>query len=123
MYTYLPRPASHWGHHARAAPGCKEVLGFLRKPAQIDASVQAYFIDTGTQWRYPGYSQSAPSGLLAIHLAAIFGLGKVLPAVWNKRSQNAKDSAGRTPLSWAAENGHIEVVQLLLETKEVDVNT
>jgi ankyrin repeat protein len=98
------------------------VLEFLRKPAQIDASVQACFVDTDKQWQHRGYSQRAPRGIVATHLAAIFGLATVLPALWNKWNQDVKDSTRRTPLSRAAENGHTEVVQLLLETKEVDVN-
>ncbi|KAL2146803.1 hypothetical protein VTI28DRAFT_2284 [Corynascus sepedonium] len=36
---------------------------------------------------------------------------------------NPKDDRGRTPLSYAAEDGDVEIVQLLLSTSKADVNT
>ncbi|KAK4232662.1 ankyrin repeat-containing domain protein, partial [Achaetomium macrosporum] len=44
----------------------------------------------------------------------LLGTGKV--------DVNATDNNGRTPLSWAAGNGHEAVVKLLLGTGKVDVN-
>jgi ankyrin repeat protein len=41
-----------------------------------------------------------------------------------KVDADSKDSGfNRTPLSWAAENGHAAVVKLLLETGKVDVDS
>ena len=34
---------------------------------------------------------------------------------------NQKDKKGKTPLSWAAANGHIEVERVLLENSEIDL--
>ncbi|KAL6820059.1 hypothetical protein V8C40DRAFT_268540 [Trichoderma camerunense] len=42
----------------------------------------------------------------------------------NKVDPDSRDKrAGRTALSWATENGHTEVVQLLLDTNKVNVNS
>ena len=38
----------------------------------------------------------------------------------SKVDLNAKDRAGRTPLSWASAGGHERVVQTLLATGKVD---
>jgi len=37
-----------------------------------------------------------------------------------KVGMDSKDPSGRTPLSWAAGNGHEVVVKLLLNTRKVD---
>ncbi len=36
---------------------------------------------------------------------------------------NSKDNSGWTPLVWAAEGGHDDIVKLLLDTGQVDVNS
>ncbi|KAI1844412.1 hypothetical protein JX266_009506 [Neoarthrinium moseri] len=118
LYQYAAR---HWGDHARVARSCEQIVGFLQKTAHINASAQSYFANKGSHFR--GFSQRTPSDMEATHLAAIFGLEDALFAVWNPKNRDARDSDGRTPLSWAAHNGHVEVVKLLLETKEVGIDS
>jgi ankyrin repeat protein len=36
---------------------------------------------------------------------------------------NFKDKDGRTPLSWAAQNGYSDVVELLLENEDIDIDS
>ncbi|KAK3360939.1 ankyrin repeat-containing domain protein, partial [Lasiosphaeria ovina] len=53
-----------------------------------------------------------------LDLAALFGLHKATNALLQHgQNPNSKDSYGRTPLSYAAENGRDKVVELLLERR------
>ena len=115
LYDY----ATHnWGHHAREASTVTlEVISFLERKAQVEASSQGllakkmYSSDTG-------YSQRFTKDMIGLHFAAYFGIGafvKILLAT--KADVDAKDDDSRTPLSWATENGHEGIVKLLLAAK------
>ena len=41
----------------------------------------------------------------------------------DKAEVNLKDDSGRTPLSWAAQNGHESTIKLLLVTGKADVDS
>jgi hypothetical protein len=59
--------------------------------------------------------------MTGVHLAAFFGLSQAIKALLdNGCDPNVKDIRGRTPLSWAAGNGHEGATKLLLSTEGVN---
>ena len=71
----------------------------------------------GYNW-YPAESSD-------LELAAMWGDKVMVQRILNEGAADGaeKDSKGRTPLSWAARNGHEAVVKLLLETGKADVDS
>ena len=74
-------------------------------------------------WDLTPHDRYLPTSFNLLHLAAYFGVHELarreldtrkLTHVFS-RPVNRQDSHGRTPLSWAAERGHLEIVKLLLE--------
>jgi ankyrin repeat protein len=116
LYNYAAR---NWGYHARAASTQAEqlIVNFLESKAKVSASSQAMM----TSGNYRDYSQRVPRQMTGVHLGAYFGLKEaMITLLKNGLNPNLKDTYGRTPLSWAAENGHETVVRLLLATDGVD---
>jgi Ankyrin repeats (3 copies) len=119
LYNYAAR---NWGHHARAASTEVEqlILDFLDSAAKVSASSQAMMAPK-RYWSYLKYSQEVTRQMTGVHLAAYFGLEKVTTTLLkNGYDPDPKDSHGRTPLSWAAKDGHEAVVRLLLAKDGVD---
>jgi ankyrin repeat protein len=52
--------------------------------------------------------------MTGLHLAAYFGVDDAVRDLLGSNSPDLKESCSRTPLSWAAENGHEGAVTLLL---------
>jgi hypothetical protein len=121
LYDYAAR---NWGHHACAGLIAVEplILSFLESEAKLSACSQAMIASK----RHEGqsdYSQEVPRHMTGVHIAAYFGLEDAVNALLNRsHSLDLEDSYGRTPLSWAASNGHEAVMQLLLE-KGADPNS
>jgi ankyrin repeat protein len=114
LYDYAAR---NWGYHTRAASieAERSILDLLKSKAKVSASSQAMIASKRSAW-HSGYSQEVPKRMRGVHLAAYFGLEKVMTALLkNGYDLYPKDSHGRTPLSWAADYGHETVVKLLLE--------
>jgi len=119
-YQELSYAARNWGYHARAASAKMEqpILDFLGCAAKVSASSQVI----RNSIHYTLHSRS--NGLrqmTCVHLAAYFGLERVMTTLLeNGHDSDSKDGGNRTPLSWAAGNGHKAVVKLLLAKDGVD---
>ena len=119
LYDYA---AKHMGYHARVTPTLlKEVMDFL-DGQQVEP---AYSLGNGIRLaplRPPptGFATGHATGL---HFAASHGLYQAARCLLDKgHSPDAGDNDGATPLLVAAREGHADVAQLLLDTKQVDVN-
>ena len=113
LYEYSAR---NWGHHAREASILlKKVPGFLNGKNLVEAANQA-LLATKLWTNHLNYSQEYPMKTTGTHIAAYFGLLPVVrELIRTELRSDAKDTFGRTPLSWAAENGYEAVVELLLK--------
>jgi ankyrin repeat protein len=119
LYDYAAR---NWGHHAQEASteAKQSVLAFLEQEPVLTGSSQAMM---ASDHYYGGYSQEFPQQLTGVHLAAYFGLADIIATLLVIGNQpDTKDSWGRTPIMWAAENGHVSVVKLLVDRTDVEAD-
>lgn len=123
LYPFYDYAAHNWGHHARhALTAFQVVIDFLWCKANVDASIQALMAVKG-QWNSSNYSQQVSRQMTGLHLAAYFGVKETVKAILRQNvDYNVTDGDFRTPLLWAARNGHEAVVQLLLGRSRIDVD-
>jgi ankyrin repeat protein len=118
LYDYASR---NWGYHAGEASRKVDdlILDLFQSEAKMSASSQAMMASEN----YLSNSQRLPRRMTGAHLAAYFGLGDaILALLKNGHHLDSKDTYSRTPLWWAARNGHEAVVKLLVE-KGADVES
>ncbi|UKZ77987.1 hypothetical protein TrVFT333_005721 [Trichoderma virens FT-333] len=120
LYSYA---ACNWGHFAREASTCgQETIKFLKCDAKVEASSQALMRTrlAPEASKYEGHY--FPKGMRGLHLTAYFGIEEAAKALLDSYHPNGHDSFGRTPLSYAAENGNESVARLLLATGRVNID-
>jgi ankyrin repeat protein len=124
-HPFLDYAARHWGYHARRhQESIKDlVLDFLQDDSKVACASQVLLLSPPQPWALP-YSHIWPSDFSGLHILAFFGLEQVLRSqLENGGNVNAVDHDHQTPLSLAAENGHEEVVELLLVRNDIQVNS
>lgn len=121
LYEYA---AKHWGTHAvKCAHSDCDLDGgieeFCSNPEGVAGAAQGMLVPP--QKRYWGFSQDVVRDLHPSHLAAYFGLQRTLETLLETEKPDYRDTAGRTPLHWAARQGHTSTTKLLLDNgAEVD---
>ena len=130
LYQYC---ATYGGHHINAAERSgpceddtlfkKVARRFFLNTNAVLSATQAFSISAVP---YRDYSQRYPKQTVGTHLAARFntlGITKLLidtPQV--EVDSKDEDDRGRTPLLWAAVNGHEGVAKLLVDSCRVEVD-
>ena len=123
LHPFYDYAARNWGHHAHAASVEVEelILGFLQNEAQASSSAQVMMTPKDLisssvifhSWDY--YSREVPK-MTGGHIAAYFGLRNTIVGLLEKgHNLDVRDSDRRTPLSYAAQQGHEAVVEMLLQ--------
>ncbi|KAI9832809.1 MAG: hypothetical protein M1819_004029 [Sarea resinae] len=121
LYDYA---ALHWGHHARNVSLASQlIIEFLESNPKVAGSIQALKAakrDSSQE----NYSQEFPRQTTGSHLAAHFGLEKAMTDLMARgHHMNVKDSDLRTPLLWAAKEGHDDIIALLSNQDTFNANS
>lgn len=123
-YQFLDYAARYWGSHMLAVTDTtilEQAVEWLLQSELMPAVGQIMAIGS---YKYAGYSQRIFRNITGFHVTAYFNLTHLMELLLKRSdgSLNDVDYRGQTPLSWAAERGHKEVVKLLLGTSGIHVD-
>lgn len=119
LHPFYNYAACNWGHHAREAETpYDDVEYFLRCQKKVEASTQAlWFIRRWPANIFYTFIENRDPQTSGLHMTAYFGIYSAVrdQLVKDNMDPNSRDTENQTSLSYAAQNGHVAVVQLLLD--------
>ena len=123
---FLEYASFYWGKHTRMGMTGNVKILALRLLDKFDKHISAQLLllrynqDRG--WGPYFYGEGGATGFTGLHGAAFFGIAEIVAAVLDMKEWdvNATDCLGNTALTWAAEQGHERVVNMLLEREDVN---
>jgi len=105
----------------RIGPSDRAKVSALELLDQFDCHTSAKSLWNSVKRGFPVYSTPGHEPFSAPHCISYFGVAEVANVLikTNRWDVNQRDSAGMTPLIWAARYRHEEVVRLLLREKHI----
>ncbi|XXH04158.1 Peptide chain release factor 1, mitochondrial [Hypoxylon texense] len=126
-YPFLHYATTSWVSHTKESDGrdlrWEDLLDLFAWPSNALINLWTHFYDELAS----DSDDYLPKEISLLHIVVRYHILGWLIAILQNASQisidlDPKDSLGRTPLSWAAWEGHDAVVKLLLATGQVEVN-
>jgi len=120
--TLVRYPVLFWMKHGKlASPDFVNCIDDDNELFGCDTRLRDAWFDT--YWRLAHKLQPVPQRTSPMHLAAYSGIEPLVARIAHWFTDiNSQDTSGRTPLFWAAAEGHDGVVRHLLSVTDVDPN-
>ena len=127
-YPFVEYAAYFWASHVEqyTDPGISPtIMDFLSNGYNVSSAFALVLNQDHPHYLeiFLGY-MAYPRLWTGMHLAAYLGLDEVVGMLLQAGAEaDPKDADNRTPLSWAAEQGHAAVIRLLRMREDVNINT
>jgi len=121
---FLEYSSRYWGTHAKRDLSDRAKQLALKLFDDYSNHVSTKVFLSAEKSRFFHVDPDDLSLFSGLHCASFFGIAEVVASLVDMEGCgiNQTDSIGRTPLMWAALNGHEEVVAVLLGRDDVDPN-